>query len=114
MWQKSIELIDEVYAAVRRFPREEIFALSQQMRRSSTSIACNIAEGWGRWSRAEYRQFLRNARGSTLELQTQIVIATRQRFVDDQTAVRLDGKAEEVGKMLNGLLRTITPEALSP
>jgi len=110
VWQKAIELVDDVYAAVRLFPREELFVLSAQMRRAAISIPSNIAEGWGRWSRAEYRQFVRDARGSALELQTQIVIAMRQKFVTGEVAKRLDEKAERVGKLLNGLLRTLSPK----
>jgi len=110
VWQKAMDLVDNVYTAVRRFPREELFALSQQMRKAAVSIPSNIAEGWGRWSRAEYRLFVRNARGSALELQTQIVIAKRQKFVTGEVAAKLDSQAEEVGKMLNGLLRTLTPK----
>jgi len=110
VWQKAMDLVDNVYTAVRRFPREELFALSQQMRKAAVSIPSNIAEGWGRWSRAEYRLFVRNARGSALELQTQIVIAKRQKFVTGEVAAKLDAQAEEVGKMLNGLLRTLTPK----
>jgi four helix bundle protein len=107
VWQKALDLIDDVYTAVRHFPREEMFVLSQQMRSAAVSIACNIAEGCGRWSKAEFRQFLRNARGSTLELQTQIVIAHRQHFIDDERARALDEKAEAVGCLLNGLLRKL-------
>jgi len=108
VWQKAIELVDDVYAAVRTFPREETFGLSQQMRRAATAIPCNIAEGNGRGRDAEYRYFVRVALGSALELQTEIVIAARQRFFDEEVATRLDAKAEEVGKLLNRLLRSIT------
>jgi len=110
VWQKAMDLVDNVYIALRRFSREELFALSQQMRNAAVSIPSNIAEGWGRWSLAEYRLFVRNARCSALELQTQIVIAKRQKFVTGEVAEKLDAQAEEVGKMLNGLLRTLTPK----
>jgi four helix bundle protein len=107
-WQKAMDLVDDVYRAVGSFPRSEIFVLSQQMRSSAISVPSNIAEGRGRWSLPEYRQFLRHARGSTLELETQILIAGRQRFIDADMTRRLVESAQEVGRLINGLLRSTT------
>lgn len=107
VWQKSMDLVDAVYRTVRQFPREELFVLSAQMRSAAISIPCNIAEGCGRWSPAELRQFLRHSRGSVLELQTQILIARRQHFIDERQAEALDIAAAEVGKLLNSWLRKL-------
>ena len=107
VWQKSLDLVDAVYRTVRRFPREELFVLSAQMRSAAVSIPCNIAEGCGRWSPAEQRQFARHARGSVLELQTQIEIARRQHFIDDQHGAAVDAAAAEVGRLLNGWLKKL-------
>ena len=102
-----MDLVDAVYRTVRRFPREELFVLSAQMRKASISIPCNIAEGCGRWTAKEQRQFARHARGSVLELQTQIEIARRQDFIDRKQGDALTELAAEVGKALNGWLRQL-------
>ncbi|HEV2720919.1 MAG TPA: four helix bundle protein [Thermoanaerobaculia bacterium] len=107
VWQKSMDLVDAVYRTVRRFPREELFVLSAQMRKAAISIPCNIAEGCGRWTAAEQRQFARHARGSVLELQTQIEIARRQDFIDDHRSKALDTAAAEVGRLLNGWIKKL-------
>src|SRR6185312_14071270 len=80
VWQKSIDLAEQVYRLTERFPSAEMYGLAKQMRRASVSIASNIAEGWGRRSRREYSQFVAIARGSNDELQTQLVIAERLGF----------------------------------
>jgi len=108
-----MDLVDAVYRTVRRFPREELFVLSAQMRSAAISIPCNIAEGCGRWSQAELRQFLRHARGSVLELQTQILIARRQNFTNAEDSEALDNAAAEVGKLLNCWLRKLRPKNLT-
>jgi four helix bundle protein len=104
-WQKAMDLVDETYRIARTFPKSETFVLSQQMRAAASSIPSNIAEGQGRFTRPECRQFLRHARGSTLELETQILIAQRQKFIDQATAEKLVRQAEEVGRLINGLIR---------
>ena len=80
VWQKAMDLVDEVYRLVKLLPREETFALSDQLRRSAVSVPSNIAEGHGRQSRKEFSQFLSIARGSVFEVETQIHIGIRQQF----------------------------------
>jgi four helix bundle protein len=75
VWQKAIGTVTEVYRSTHSFPREETYGLTSQLRRSAVSVASNIAEGQGRLSRKEFRQFLGQARGSLIEMETQIVIA---------------------------------------
>ncbi len=105
VWQKARRLTKEVYVATRQFPRDEIFGLTQQMRRAVISIVCNIAEGQGRSSRNERRHFTTIARGSTLELEAQIVIATDLDYVSESQSVHLIAQTTEIARMLNGLLQ---------
>ena len=74
-WNKAMELVTEIYRVTHNFPKEELFGLMSQLRRAAVSIPSNIAEGKGRLSKGEFRQFLGNARGSLAELETQILIA---------------------------------------
>jgi len=104
VWQRAIAMTLEVYRATADFPRDELFGLTSQLRRASVSVASNIAEGYGRSSRGEYKQFLGMARGSNLEVQTQIVIATELRFGSLKHLKEADVLSNEVAKMLNTLL----------
>ena len=109
-WQVAMELVDAVYVAVRTFPKSEVFGLGQQMRSAANSIPSNIAESRGRFSRGEEHQFLRHARGSTYELQTQIEIAVRQKFIDGPTAAQLTKLADSTGRLINALLKCDPPK----
>ena len=71
-WNKAMELVTEIYRVTKQFPKEELFGLMSQLRRAAVSIPSNIAEGKGRLSKGEFRQFLGNARGSLAEVETQI------------------------------------------
>jgi four helix bundle protein len=103
-WQKAMDLVDEVYCFTRDFPKEERYGLVSQMRRSSASIAYNIAEGQGRYTFREFRHFLRAARGSTLEFETQLEIARRQSFLNAHAVATLNEHASEVVRLINGLI----------
>ncbi len=74
-WQESMDLVTAIYQATKTFPREELYGLIAQLRRAAVSIPSNIAEGQARYSHAEFHHFLRNARGSLAEVETQIRIA---------------------------------------
>jgi four helix bundle protein len=113
VWQRAIELSAAVYAATRDFPREEIYGLTSQLRRASVSVASNIAEGRGRLTQGEFRQFLSNAQGSNYEVQTQIVIAQRLGFGSKNSLDRAAELSVEVGKMLSSLIGTIQLKAKS-
>ena len=95
-WQKSMDLVRKVYRCMRSFPREEMFGLSSQMRRAAVSVPSNIAEGKGRYSRKELIQFLYKARGSLLELETQIIIARDLDYMNDATTRSLSATTLEV------------------
>ena len=106
-WQKAVELVVRVYKLTRRFPKEEIYGLTAQMRRAAVSVASNIAEGQGRLSRGEFRQFLGHARGSLCELETQIVIAGRLGYAEAGEADEVIEASREVGRIVSGLLASL-------
>ena len=99
-----MDLVDLIYDAVVQFPRDEIFSLTQQMKRAAVSIPCNIAEGRGRKTAKDYAHFLYQARGSVHELDTQIEIAIRRRFLSQEAGRTLIVKTNEVGKLINSIL----------
>ena len=104
VWQKAMDLVVEVYHLVKCLPREETYALSDQMRRAAVSIPSNIAEGHGRNSTREFINFLSIARGSQMELETQLQICLRLNYLSDiqiEVAMRI---CQEVNKMLNVLI----------
>ena len=105
VWQKARILARDIYIATRAFPREELFGLTQQMRRAAVSIVSNIAEGKGRRTNAEYRSFVTIARGSAFELDAQVLLAYDLEYLDRVSARPLIKKANEIAKMLNGIIR---------
>ncbi|MGC2636144.1 MAG: four helix bundle protein [Acidobacteriaceae bacterium] len=107
VWQRSIELTVALYRMTRTFPREEVFGLTSQLRRASVSIASNIAEGYGRGSRGEYRNFHGMARGSALEVQTQLVIARELELGDPEAIANAERLADETGKMLWAMMQKL-------
>lgn len=104
VWQKAIELCEEMYKATETFPKTEIYGLVSQMRRCSISIPSNIAEGQRRGHKAEQLQFFRIAFGSGAELETQLIIAQRIGYLKNSQFEALNGKLEEIMKMLNKLI----------
>lgn len=104
-WQKAKALALDVYVCTRKFPKDEIYGLTSQMRRAAVSIPSNIAEGKGRYSRKEFVQFLFHARGSLLELITQLSIAHELEYLDSPAFGHLDQATEELGRILNGLIK---------
>jgi four helix bundle protein len=107
VWQRAIELSVAIYKLTTEFPREELYGLSSQLRRAAVSVASNIAEGYGRGSKGEFRQFVGVARGSVLELQTQLVIAKELGFGKTSERQTAEFLAEETGKMLWALQKKI-------
>src|SRR5579863_2040471 len=106
VWQQAIELALSVYRGSEMFPKHEVYGLSQQIRRAAVSIASNIAEGKGHRSDKEFLHFLFHARGSLLEVQTQLVIADRLRYLSE-TGHELSMLAEGVGRALSGLITSL-------
>lgn len=108
VWQRGIELTVAVYEITSAFPREEVFGLTAQMRRAAVSIASNIAEGYGRSSTGEYKQFLGIARGSNLELQTQLVVARKLGFGRPERLDQAEAMSTEVSRMLVALMNKLS------
>lgn len=106
-WQKAMNLTVEVYQLTKTFPKEELYALTSQIRRASSSVAANIAEGQGRRTSKEFQYFLMNARGSLLELDTHLELALRIDYLSEETHKNVKNKLDEVGRILNGLIRSI-------
>lgn len=106
-----MDLAIDIYRETASFPRDEIYSLTQQMRRAAVSIASNIAEGKGRKSRKEFEQFLFHARGSLLELQTQIMIASRLNYLSEERAKLVLDQATRIGRSLTGLINSLSQTA---
>ena len=102
IWNKSMDITLDVYQETKKFPEEEKFNLVSQIRRSAVSIPSNIAEGAGRNSDKEFTQFLGIAKGSSFELQTQLIISNKLNFISDEKFEALNNAVEEVQKMISG------------
>ena len=113
VWQRSIELSLAVYAFTKDFPREEIYGLTSQLRRAAVSIASNIAEGRGRLTDGEFRQFLGTAQGSTYEVQTQLVIARKLGLGHPDKGKAVDQISREVSKMLAAFIASLQTKGKS-
>ena len=107
VWRQSMELVRQVYALTKLLPKEETFALSNQIRRAVVSIPSNIAEGYGRHSRNDYLRFLNIARGSKNEVETQLQICLMLDYLKPEDIAETQAICTEVGKMLNSLISTI-------
>lgn len=104
VWQKAMRLTEETYRLAKLLPREELYALSGQMRRAVVSVPSNIAEGQARNSTKEFVNFLSIARGSTAELETQLTICVRLKYLQQSQAGPALSLCSEVRKMLNALI----------
>jgi four helix bundle protein len=108
-WQKGMELAMQIYRATMQMPPSEQYGLTAQMRRASVSIPSNIAEGFGRQKRPELLRFLRMARGSLMELQTQMILAQQLGFM--AMPPELDALQNETDRVLQGLIRSLENQA---
>jgi four helix bundle protein len=111
VWQKAHYLTLDIYKATQNFPKEEIYGLTSQMRRASSSIPANIAEGCGRSGDAELARFLRIATGSASELEYHILLAYDLKLLSNQSFSRLSDNATEVKRMLSSFLKKLTAES---
>lgn len=107
VWQKAMDLVTTVYRLTEDFPKSELYGLTSQIRRCAASIPANIAEGQGRRLAGEFLQFLGNARGSLLELDTHLEIAVRLGMLSTELHSTVMTQLVEVRKLLNGLMRSI-------
>lgn len=107
VWQRGIGLVERVYELTSCFPEEEKFGLTSQLRRGAVSIPSNIAEGWGRGSGKEYMHFLRIARSSLFEVETQCIIAYRLGYIDEEMLRATLQETDVESRMLLALLRSL-------
>jgi four helix bundle protein len=110
VWQRSIELSVAIYDLTRKFPADELYGLTSQLRRAAVSVPSNIAEGYGRASRQDYRRFVSMARGSALEVQTQLIIAGKLGYVAESFILPIQGLVDEIAKMLWALMEKLQGE----
>jgi four helix bundle protein len=108
IWQKGIDIVLLTYKLISDFPKDELYALSSQIKRSSVSIPSNIAEGYGRQSTQSYIQFIKIARGSLCELETQLIVAQKLNFIKDENYFsELLNMIIEESKMVNSFLNKL-------
>lgn len=107
VWNKSVSFVTTIYKVTNRFPSEEKFGLTNQIRRSEVSVPSNIAEGAARNSNKEFIRFLRISPGSNAELQTQLTIAKNLDLVEEKEYKELMEKSTDISKMISGLIRSI-------
>ena len=107
IWKRSIKLVEDIYRLTKSFPKEELYGLTSQMRRAAVSIPSNIAEGFTRLHDKEYKQFLYIALGSCSELSTQIIIASRLKYFDNNKIEQLLNEIDEICRMTMSLIKKL-------
>jgi four helix bundle protein len=114
VWQKAYQLCVKIYKTTKRFPKEEIYGLTSQLRRSAVSVPSNIAEGYGRQTTKEYIQALYIAYGSNCELETQIFLAGDLGYIESRDLEELQKDLGEVERMLKSLIKSLENKRLNP
>ena len=107
VWQRAMELSESIYRLTKTFPKEELYGMTSQLRRASISVASNIAEGRGRASTGEFKQFLSIAQGSTYEVHTQLLLARRLGIGDEETLRNSEALCIETSKMLGAFIASL-------
>ena len=107
IWRKGIEVVKDIYILTKQLPREELYGLTSQMRRSAVSIPSNIAEGFRRYHNKEYKQFLYIALGSCAELETQIIIANELDYINNTDKTEVIEKIKYICRMINKLIKKL-------
>ena len=110
VWNKSIDLVEEVYRLIKLLPDDERFSLADQLRRASVSIPSNIAEGHGRSTTKEYLRFLSIAQGSKNEVETQLIICVRLGYLNETRISKALSFCDEIGKMISAITNKLTPK----
>jgi four helix bundle protein len=111
VWQEAMGLAELAYRLTRRFPREEAYGMTSQIRRSAASIAANIAEGHGRENSGTFVQYLRMSQGSLKELETHLMLATRVELAREEDVAPFLKRCDDLGKMIRSLIRSIQRRA---
>ena len=114
VWQRAMSLVTEIYRIIESFPRKETYGLAGQLCRAGVSVPSNIAEGKGRLSKREFIQFLSRARGSLLEVETQLEIARNIKYLSQTEFDLLFELAASVGRPLNGLISSVRAQLPKP
>jgi len=107
VWRKAMDLVEACYREVGKLPKNERFGLTNQIQRAVVSVPANIAEGHGRGKKGEYLRYLSIAHGSLMELETHLEICSRLEFLDKKTVKELLKQTSEIGRMLQGLMRSL-------
>ena len=107
VWQKSIEIVEDIYRMTKNFPKEEMYGLSSQMRKAAISIPSNIAEGFKRFHNKEYKQFLHITLVSSAELETQLILSHKLDYVTNKTLLAITEKINQLSKMVTLLMRKL-------
>ncbi|MGD0551833.1 MAG: four helix bundle protein [Sedimentisphaerales bacterium] len=107
IWKRSMKLVEEIYNITRAFPKDEIYGLTSQLRRSAVSIPSNMAEGFARFHNKEYRQFLYVSLGSCAELTTQLVIVSRLQYAPEKIIDVMIDETEQISKMTMALIKCL-------
>jgi four helix bundle protein len=107
VWQKGMVLVNEIYRLSKKFPKDELFGLTSQIRRAAVSIPSNVAEGRGKSSKGEFQQFLHHSMGSLAEVETQVIIAQNLGYLNPAETEPVMEIIAEVGRLLNGLLTSL-------
>src|SRR5258708_12993974 len=113
-FRRDLDLMGAIYRLRKKLPSDERFGLTQELRRAAVSVVSNIAEGQGRLSPGEWRQFLSHARGSLYEVQSQIIVAHRLEYIDDEAAKRLRSCIRRVAEPVQGLIEFVRRQARVP
>jgi four helix bundle protein len=110
-WQKAMDFVMDVYRTSKGFPRDELYGLASQLRRAAVGVPTNIAEGKGVFSANEFHYFLARARGSLVEVETQLMMAQNLTYLSPEHGKDRMDRAAELGKIPNGLIGAIRPAA---
>jgi four helix bundle protein len=110
-WQKAMEFVMDIYRNTKNFPRDEVYGLAAQLRRTAVMIPAHIAEGQAPYSATEFHSYLGRARGALVEVETELILAQNLEYLSAEQGKKMLGKASELGKILNGLAGAIRPAA---
>lgn len=107
VWRRSVEFSVQIYSATNVFPKHELYGLIAQLRRAAVSIPSNIAEGQARHTKSEFKHFLATSRGSLIEVETQLLIASKLGYISSEDWAKLRRETAEIGCLLNGLINSL-------
>jgi four helix bundle protein len=107
VWQRAMQLCQEVFGLTNKFPKSEVYVLTSQMNRSAISIPSNIAEGSSRNSTKEFKRYLEIALGSLFELQTQVILSSYKEYINQEKLETIEEQTEELQKMISGFMRSL-------